>query len=146
MKYLRYIVYCILIFPAACNNEPQTGPVKINFDRDSCERCRMLISDRYHATQIRGGDNHKVYKFDDIGGAVIWLEQQAWKDNIKTEIWVTNHETGDWVNAREAWYVREKHTPMNYGFSAEPEERTEAIDYTAMVKAVLEKEDKQRSR
>jgi len=145
MKLPRFIIYSTLLLLMACNAESKTGPVQVKFDRDSCERCRMLISDRFHAAQVRGGDNLKAYKFDDIGGAVIWLEQQSWKDQVNTEVWVTNHQTGDWLNAKQAWYVREKHTPMNYGYSAEPEQRPEAVDYTTMAIAVLEKEERQRS-
>ncbi len=145
MKYPRLISYFFLLLLLACNNEPKTGPVKINFDRDSCERCRMLISDRFHAVQIRGGDDLKVYKFDDIGDAVIWLDQQPWKEAGSTEVWVTHHQTGEWINAKQAWYVREKHTPMNYGFSAESQQSPNAVKYLTMAITVLDKEEKQRS-
>jgi len=131
-----------MLLLVSCNNESKTGPAKITFDRDSCERCRMLISDRYHVAQVRGGERNQAYKFDDLGGAIIWLSEQSWKDESKTEIWVANHLTGEWLDAKQAWYVREKHTPMNYGYSAETEKRDGAIDYISMSKAVLELEEK----
>ena len=142
MKYLKLISYSFLLLLLACSNEPQTGPAKMKYDRDSCERCRMLISDRFHAAQVRGGEKNHAYKFDDLGGAVIWLAEQSWKDEAKTEVWVTNHLTGEWINAENAWYVREKHTPMNYGYSAELEQRPGAVDYATMVKGVMEIEGK----
>jgi len=48
------------------------------------------------------------------------------------------------INAKEAWYVQEKHTPMNYGFSAEAVKRATAVDYTSMAKAVIESEEANR--
>ena len=141
MKFPKFLLCFGLLLFAGCDSEPQTGPAKLTFDRDACERCRMLISDRFHAAQVRGGEKNKAFKFDDIGGAVIWLEDQTWKEEPKTEIWVTHHQTGEWINAKEAWYVQEKHTPMNYGFSAEAVKRATAVDYTTMAKAVIESEE-----
>ncbi len=143
MKFHKILLSIGLLFTLlACTSEPETGPVKVNFDRDACERCRMLLSDRFHAAQIRGGERNQVFKFDDVGGAVIWLAEQSWKDEEKTEIWVTDHNTGDWIDAKKSWYVREKHTPMNYGYSAEPVKRDTAIDYQAMVDGVMAIEEK----
>ena len=142
MKLLKLISYSLVLFMMSCSDESKTGPEKVTFDRDACERCRMLISDRFHVAQVRGGEKQQAYKFDDVGGAVLWLEEQPWKNNAKTEVWVANHQTGEWLNAKNAWFVREKHTPMNYGFSAEAEKRETAIDYTAMVKSVIESEGK----
>lgn len=144
MKFPKLLLCFSLLFLSGCNSEPETGPAKLIFDRDACERCRMLISDRFHAAQVRGGEKNKAYKFDDIGGAIIWLDEQTWKDEPKTEVWVTHHETGEWINAKEAWYVQEKHTPMNYGFSAEAVKTDKAVDYTTMAKAVIKSEEANR--
>ena len=144
VKFLNILLFFNVLFLTGCINEPKTGPVTMKFDRDMCERCRMLISDRFHAAQVRGGNKNKAYKFDDIGGAIIWLDEQTWKDESKTEVWVTHHETGEWINAKEAWYVQEKHTPMNYGFSAEAVKRATAVDYTTMAMAVVESEKENR--
>jgi len=141
MKFPKLYLCFGLLLLTGCNSEPKTGPAELTFDRDACERCRMLISDRFHAAQVRGGEKNKAFKFDDIGGAVIWLEDQTWKEEPKTEIWVTHHQTGVWINAKEAWYVQEKHTPMNYGYSAEAVKRATAVDYTTMAKAVIESEE-----
>lgn len=142
MKYLKFISFSLGLLLMSCSEEPKTGPTKVTFDRDVCERCRMLISDRFHVAQVRGGELQQAYKFDDVGGAVLWLEEQTWKDDEKTEVWVANHKTGEWLNAKNAWYVRENHTPMNYGFSAEAEQRKTAVDYDTMLKSVIESEDK----
>jgi len=142
MKYIKPFAYGLLLLLIACTDGPETGPAKIHFDRDSCEKCRMLISDPYHAAQVRGGEKHQAHKFDDIGDAVTWLEKQSWKSETKTEIWVADHNTGEWIDARKAWYVREKHTPMNYGYSAQTEQSETAVDYNAMAQGVLKIEGK----
>ena len=43
------------------------GMAEIKWDRDTCTRCRMAISDRRFAAQVRGGPKDQVFKFDDIG-------------------------------------------------------------------------------
>ena len=142
MKFLKLFSLSLLLVLVSCNDEPKTGPAKVTFDRDACERCRMLISDRFHVAQVRGGERQQAFKFDDVGGAVLWLEEQTWKDDEKTEVWVASHKTGEWLNAKNAWYVRENHTPMDYGFSAEAAQRETAVDYDTMVKRVIESEEK----
>jgi hypothetical protein len=56
--------------------------------------------------------------FDDIGCMVLWFhdEQIAWAD--KAKIWITDTQTGKWINARMAYYDTENITPMAYGFAA----------------------------
>lgn len=106
----------------ACSHEPDTGPVAVHWDRDTCHRCRMVLSDHNHAAEVRGapaGQPTVAYKFDDIGCAVVWLEQQPWKDDPRTEIWVADRSSGAWLDARGATYVTGDLTPMGYGLGAQ---------------------------
>ncbi|HIJ21686.1 MAG: protein NosL [Gammaproteobacteria bacterium] len=135
-----WLIPLLLFALAGCSNEPQTGPVDVTWDRDNCERCMMALSDRHHAAQIRGGKRHKVHHFDDIGCALLWLEEQPWKSNPATEIWVNSYQDGDWLNARQSHYIRITHTPMNYGFSAQPEQTEGAVDFESMKQAVFKQE------
>ena len=51
----------------------------------------MVLSDRKHSAQVRGGPEggqSRVYKCDDFGGAVLWLADKSWKDDPETEFWV----------------------------------------------------------
>lgn len=99
-----------------------TGPVKVHWDRDGCERCGMMLSDRYHAVQLRYLDvqqRSRVRLFDDFGCAMIWLEDKPWRDHPTTEIWVTDHATGEWIDARRAYYIEGEVTPMEYGLGAQ---------------------------
>lgn len=131
--FLTVLVLLSLGLLSACSNEPQTGPAKVRWDRETCERCLMAVSDRNFSAQIRGGvagEKQKLYKFDDLGCAVIWLDQQSWKDNPLIEIWVNNFETQAWIDARTAHYVVDRLTPMNYGLGAQSEALPHTLDYT----------------
>ncbi len=90
----------------------------VHWDRDVCERCKMVLSERKYAAEIINPDTGKVYKFDDIGCATLWLEEEhiPWKDRAK--IWVTDAKTGEWLDARKALYTDDSITPMAYGIAA----------------------------
>lgn len=118
---------------AACSTDPGTGPAEVKWDRTSCERCRMVLSDRHFAAQVRylpeGKERTKVVQFDDIGCAMLWLQNQSWKDDPRTEIWVADLNTGDWIDARSASYVKQQRTPMEYGLGAQRQAVAGALDF-----------------
>ena len=101
----------------ACGpDDPNTGPVEVKWDRDPCERCNMVLSDRHYAAQIR--DPQKVpHKFDDFGCAIIVMRDKGWPED-QIEFWVTDFKTGQWINAFKARYFGGKMTPMGYGLGA----------------------------
>ncbi len=137
-RLLFILVVPVLIGLTACNNE-KTGPEAIHWDRDSCELCRMIISEARFAAQVRGGEKRKLYKFDDIGCAVNWLNGQTWAGDEATEIWVADRnstrEKMTWLNARDANYVKGRISPMNYGYLATMDPG--GIDFVAMTTAIL---------
>ncbi len=133
----------LLMQLCACSGKPDSGPGKVRWDQEICTRCAMALSDRHYAAQIRGGpagQKPKLYKFDDIGCAVIWLDQQQWKDNPAVEIWVNDYRNGKWLDARKAWYITGKKTPMDYALGAQPERTAGALDFTQARKHVYEVE------
>ncbi|MDZ7657489.1 MAG: protein NosL [Sulfurimicrobium sp.] len=103
---------------AACHQEPKTGPVEVKWDRDTCVRCNMALSDKRYAAQVRGGPKHLAYKFDDFGCVIFWLKDKPWANDPATEIWVMDMRSDSWIDARKAYYVPNKMTPMAYGFGA----------------------------
>lgn len=129
--------------------DPGHGPGKMHWDRDTCVRCNMIISDRRFAAQIRGGEmggktgvgKRKLYKFDDIGCALFWLKEQKipWADAPDTEIWVTDAKTGEWLEARTAHYIAGKTTPMLYGYGALREPVAGSVNFETMKAAILAK-------
>ncbi|WP_236725587.1 nitrous oxide reductase accessory protein NosL [Candidatus Reidiella endopervernicosa] len=124
-KVLTLFTLLLIALLTGCSGEPETGPVEVKWDRDTCERCRMVLSDRFHSAQIRvfpvEKKRSRVYKFDDIGCALLWLEDKPWRDDPRTEIWVTDHRSGEWIDAGSAIYIPNQTTPMEYGLGAQPE-------------------------
>ncbi|MES9945020.1 MAG: nitrous oxide reductase accessory protein NosL [Candidatus Thiodiazotropha sp.] len=136
----RYLVPVGMLLLSGCSGDGGTGPLSIKWDRDSCERCRMVLSDRYHAAQIRYFPPDKqrsvVARFDDIGCAVLWLADKPWQQDPRTRIWVTDHATGVWIDATRATYVRGHHTPMDYGLGAQEETTPGGLNFTQAQKYI----------
>jgi len=129
---------------SACS-EQNTGPAEVKWDRDACERCRMMLSDRDFSAQIRvfpEGKRSKVKHFDDIGCATLWLESSEWKENAKTEIWVRSIKGDIWIDAKSAWYIKGKVTPMGYGLGAQSDKQEGALNFTEAKKHIVEVEKK----
>jgi nitrous oxide reductase accessory protein NosL len=113
-------------------SEQTTGPVEVHWDRDTCERCRMVVSDPRHSAQVRyvnEKNKSRIRHFDDIGCAVIWLKDKPWRDTASTEIWVTDHRDGKWIDAKTAHYVKGHVTPMEYGLGAQKDPIATSLDY-----------------
>ncbi len=102
----------------ACKKQSKEAAQEVHWDRDMCERCKMVLSERKYAAQIIDPKSGKCYKFDDIGCAVLWMDEEhiAWKDRAK--IWVSDAKTGRWIDARKALYTDDSITPMAYGVAA----------------------------
>jgi len=142
MKGTRLLLsFVVLTFLAACGENE--GPVKVHFDRDSCELCRMIISDPKFTSQIRGPSG-RMHKFDDIGNAMHWLDAMPFAYDPSIKIWVADYgestrENVVWLNAREAYYQGGKISPMNYNFGAFSKKGADMIDFKTMAKAVYDK-------
>lgn len=145
MRLLASVLLLVLI--GGCSDEKNTGPGEVRWDREICVRCAMAVSDHNYSAQIRQvipGKRSKLYKFDDIGCAVIWLDEQSWKDDPLVEIWVTDYRNGDWIDARKAYYVPGKITPMDYGLGAttEKEAGKQVLNYAGAMAHIYKIEEK----
>ena len=142
MNYLKLFIGLFLVFNfLACEKKDTSGVAKVHWDRDMCARCIMVISDRHNTTQVRDPSTGKKYMFDDIGCMALWFEEEkiAWKNNAI--IWITDVRTGEWIDARRAYYTTDNITPMAYGFSAHKskdtiKEVTEIIGYKEVLQRV----------
>jgi nitrous oxide reductase accessory protein NosL len=81
--------------------------------------------------------------FDDIGCTVLWFKDDniSWKNQAK--IWITDVDTGEWIDARTAFYDTENITPMAYGFSAHKSKNSikkgqEIVNFEELSKRVIE--------
>ncbi|MEQ8262538.1 hypothetical protein [Pseudohaliea sp.] len=128
-----------LLFLAACSGDPGTGPVEVTWDRDPCTRCGMVLSDRGHAAQVRvlgAKGRDAVHRFDDLGCAVVWLEDAGLADDA-VELWVADHRADGWLDAFSAHYVLGNPTPMQYGVSAQASAGPDTIDFKAAREHIL---------
>ena len=117
---------------SGCSGDPGTGPTDVKWDRFACDRCRMVLSDPKHSAQVRvarAEARSRVYYFDDIGCAVIWLDDKPFRDAPTTEIWTTDWRSGGWIDARAAFYLPGQVTPMEYGLGAQAEPSPDALTF-----------------
>jgi copper chaperone NosL len=122
------------------------GMVEIKWDRDTCTRCKMVISDRRFAVEVRGGPQNTAYKFDDIGCLLFWVRdkvaEQPWLAEAATKMWVAdmNSKGPDvkWLDPRQAHYLG-RHSPMGYNFAATAHQQAGSQDFASMREHVLAK-------
>jgi len=128
------------LFFSGCEKKKTGEPVKIHWDRDACERCNMILSDRRFAFEIINPTSGKVHKFDDMGCGIMWLKERnvPWKN--RAIIWIIDAKNGKWINARKAYYTTGNVTPMAYGLAGYTKKTLpkgkKSIDYKKAVKHI----------
>ena len=148
----RFLAAGLLLTPiaaalSACGSSgawPE-GMAEIKWDRDTCTRCSMVISDRRFAAELRGGEKNTVFKFDDIGCAVFWMRDRQkdhpWLADPATRFWVADASaSGDkWLEARKAYYGGGKMSPMAYNLGAKAYAEAGDLAFEEMRQHVLAK-------
>ena len=133
---------------AACGkSEWPEGMAEIKWDRETCPRCSMVISDRRFAAQLRGGPKDMVVKFDDIGCALHYSREKAaehaWLSDAATKFWVADSASKGnevrWFDARKAHYVTAT-SPMAYNYAAVAQPQAGSFDFDTMKQHILAKE------
>ncbi|THF61014.1 hypothetical protein [Pseudothauera rhizosphaerae] len=121
------------------------GMVPIRWDRDTCVRCNMVISDQRFAAELRGGPAGTAFKFDDLGCLLFWLQEAAakhpWMGEVATRMWVADFESPgrermNWLDPRQARYVV-RTSPMGYNFAALAAAQADAIGFEEMRRQTL---------
>jgi copper chaperone NosL len=133
---------------SACGKDDRwpEGMLPIVWDRDTCVRCNMVISDRRFAAEMRGGPKNTTFKFDDIGCAMFWLRDKAkdypWITEAATRLWVAEVSSKGndvtWLDARAAQYAG-KTSPMGYNFGAVTHPQAGSVDFQIMREHILAK-------
>jgi hypothetical protein len=95
----------------------------------------MAISDHHFAAEIRGGPKGRTVKFDDIGCALKWLDQQPWSTDPSVKIWVADHEDGSWLDARASLYRPGAKSPMGFNYAAGGDAGTSFEDLRAQLRS-----------
>ena len=113
-----FLLFIISILFVACEKKSDDSFAKMHWDRDSCERCVMVISEKGYAVQVENPITKQKYKFDDIGCAVLWFKETK-KDWFEiANIWVKDEKSKNWIDARSALWSSGHISPMNYGLAA----------------------------
>lgn len=107
------------IFLGACGDEARADePPKIEYGRDTCDRCNMIISEERYASGLVNEDADKLI-FDDIGEMIAFIQDDpgtydAWR------VWVHDYDTIEWIDGESAFYVHgtDVITPMAMGVLA----------------------------
>jgi nitrous oxide reductase accessory protein NosL len=128
MYKFKYLLIALLTLSfLGCDKQDTNGPHKIHYDRDMCSECKMVISDRNYAVQIVNPVKNKAYNFDDIGCAIIWMDQnnEEWLDNAK--MFIADQKTSELIPSREVYWAKGFTTPMDFGFAAFKDKPTEKV-------------------
>lgn len=145
MKKIQLIMApLMLLLLSGCEDKVASSIGKIHWDRDMCTRCVMVVSDRHNTVQLKDPNTNKQHVFDDIGCMAIWFHttKPSFKDSV--EIWVNDASSGEFIDARTAFYTTQNVTPMSFGFSAYKtkeglKEDAEIINYDEVINRCLDR-------
>ena len=148
MNSIKFLFLALLVLGGfvGCEKKITTELQDIHWDRDMCERCKMVVSDRTHTVQVINPNTAQHYMFDDIGCAILWFEDEniSWSNQAK--IWITDFTSGKWIDAKIAYYESANITPMAYGFAAHEslgtvQEKNNSIDFKMMSQKIIKIEE-----
>lgn len=114
---------------------------KVHWDRDMCERCKMVVSDRKNTVRMEIPITKKYFVFDDIGCFIWWQKEQNKKWIDGTKVVINDSQTGEWIDMKSALYTAGNLSPMGYGFWAykkgtEPKDK-EVLGYDEVRKRII---------
>lgn len=114
---------------ASCSGGTASGPPEINYGRDVCDQCHMIISEARYAAAYRDTQG-RPFTFDDIGDMMEHLDASEAVDTAT--VWVHDFESEDWIDVTDAWFVHSPdiETPMGGGTIAFTE-RSDAERYAS---------------
>jgi copper chaperone NosL len=105
-----------VLLTAGCAGSGAPGPVAIDLGQDACSHCRMaIVSKATGAEIVAAGEEPRL--FDDLGCLRDFLA--AAPPPPDAVVFVADHRTGAWVEARLAVFTRTSvQTPMGSGLVA----------------------------
>lgn len=106
----------VMAATAGCSGKIDTSAVDPKWDRDVCEHCKMLVSDKHFTAQLINSATGKRYYFDDLGCLFSWLAQQKPDIAAKAVIYATDAKSGQWVDINKAVIAEPFVTPMSFGY------------------------------
>lgn len=81
-----------------------------------CSDCGMMVKNPLTSAQVvvPGG---RTYFFDDVGCMIRWVDKSGYKDE-ELKMFVFVPECTCYIDAEDAWYIRDGITPIGYGVVA----------------------------
>ncbi len=122
MLVIGLVVLAAAASAAGCGGSDASGPPEIEYGRDMCEECHMIISDERFASAYRDADGEE-HLFDDPGDLLSSALKGGGLEDA--EVWVHDFGTKEWVDAESAFYVvggEGVQSPMGWGIVAYAEE------------------------
>lgn len=118
---LRLLLALLVLLGAlsltACGEESNAdSPPDIQYGKDVCDRCHMIISDERHAAGLTTDDDDQLV-FDDTGEMIAYVQEEGLTPK---RLWVHDWQSGDWTDGADAFYVASAavETPMGTGITA----------------------------
>ena len=130
MRRVRTVALVVLfaLVGAGCGGAASAdGPPEINYGRDICVHCGMMINDDRFAAAYTLGDGTEK-KFDDIGGLLIHAREMG--EVGEATVWVSDFDEKVLIDAKTAFFVPTLGvtSPMGHGILAfATRERAEAF-------------------
>lgn len=118
MKNLFITLIAAVTFIVACGAEPEP----INYGKDNCEYCKMLITDSKYGAELIT-QKGKIFKFDSIECLAAYSDLRNPKE-INT-MWVVNfYQPNDLINVNDSHFLLSENlrSPMGLYLSAYKEE------------------------
>ncbi len=122
MNKMRFLMALLLlavgVLPAACGEASASdGPPEINYGRDICIECGMIIDDPRFAATYRLPDGTEA-KFDDLGDLILYARERSVLD--EATVWVSDFNDEVLIDAPTAHYVPTLgvSSPMGHGILA----------------------------
>jgi hypothetical protein len=144
------LLFILIAFNACEDNTLENGMKPVHWDRDICQRCKMIMSEKKFAVQVVNAKTNKSYMFDDLGCAVLWFIEDEITWFNEANIFIADAMTGKWLNAREAIYIGDTLTPMGYGLSAYSKktivENSEHLNFEQAVEKIKQIDHQQKMR
>ena len=111
------VILLMAVTLTSCTTEPEP----INFGKDICEHCKMVISDEKFGGELIT-EKGKIYKFDSAECLVDYKKENSSKlDGEKTQFLVINFaKPGDFIPAKESFYLNDKYYQSPMGANIVP--------------------------
>ena len=111
------IVFMIGLLIAGCGSQNNVIP-RIRYGEETCDRCRMIISEKRFAAAYRT-ESGALRKFDDLGCAALHQKEQG---EMAAQFWGFDYEETDWLDVKQAFLIHSSEllTPMGYGIAVLP--------------------------